>query len=547
MTHRADANSDNRMDKKMAPFNKKGTQTGNPDQTAGFVLLATVLGGLICGFFVFQADFPLNDGGMFYTMVQDLQRNHFVLPAFTTYNHSAIPFAYPPLAFHLTAFLNSFLHIDLLQLFRFLPLIFSIASIPAFYLLSSQILAGKGQQILATFLYAVSPAAYTWQIMGGGLTRSPAWFFSVLGLFFFFKYIKRKKVSQLVWMGVFTALTALTHLEMVWFLALTYLTVYLYFDHSWKSLISLGITAVGILAVISPWLVSVLRAHGFSPFQAAFSTGGFTLTSPIAFLLSMGGVDKMSLAFISLLAILGIFLQVRQKSWFLFLWLLVLVFLDPRSSQRIAAIPIALLAAVALWTFLKWIAVKAAAGDEAESDQTVLLKRPVAATLLTVLIYALFLNLYLFYGGISYLQTVNLENRQAMAWVKENTPPESRFLVLDFPYGWFSDSVAEWFPALTERQSLLTVQAQEWLPGSASQVSSKLSAATNCKMDGLSCLETIIAKHQLQVEYIYFSTNVRHEYQPSGYSSVIEAQMSTSPKYSLVFSNPDVRIYQVVK
>lgn len=545
--HKENVNSESRMDKKMALFMTKGAQTGNTDQTAGFVLLATVLGGLICGFFVFQADFPLNDGGMFYTMVQDLQRNHFILPAFTTYNHSAIPFAYPPLAFYLTAFLNSFLHIELLQLFRYLPLIFCVASIPAFYLLSTQILAGKGQQILATFLYAVSPAAYTWQIMGGGLTRSPAWFFSVVGLFFFLKFIKTKRVSHLVWMGLFTALTALTHLEMVWFLALTYLTVYLYFDRTWKSLLSLGITALAILAVISPWLVAVIRAHGLSPFQAAFSTGGFTLTSPIAFLLSMGGVDKMSLAFISLLAILGIFLQARQKEWFLFLWLLVLVFLDPRSSQRIAAIPIALLAAVALWAFLKWIDKNKTAVDEAVSDQTVLLKRPVAATLLTILIYALFLNLYLFYAGISYLQTVNLENRQAMAWVKENTPADSRFVVLDFPYGWFSDSVAEWFPALAERQSLLTVQAQEWLPGSASQVSTKLSAATNCRLEGLACFEKWQAKNHMDFDFIYFSSNTRSDYLAPQYSSVIEAQASASANYQLVYSNADVRIYQILK
>jgi hypothetical protein len=522
-------------------------QTEKPDQTAGFVLLATVLGALICGFFVFQADFPLNDGGMFYSMVQDLERNHFVLPTFITYNHSAIPFVYPPLAFYLTAFLNSFLRIDLLQLFRILPLFFTIASIPAFYFLTTQILARQGQQILATFLYAVSPAAYTWQIMGGGLTRSPAWFFSILGLFFFVKFIKTKKISHLIWIGLFTALTALTHLEMVWFLALTYLTVYLYFDRSWKSLFTLAITAVGVVTLISPWLVSVLWVHGLAPFRAAFSTGGFTLTSPIAFLLSMGGVDKMSLAFISLLAILGIFLQFRKKESFLFIWLLVLVFLDPRSSQRIAAIPIAMLAAVTLWAFFTWLDKNNEDLSETGSDQVILLKRPVAATLLGVLIYALFLNLYLFYGGISYLQTVNQENRQAMAWVRENTPADSRFVVLDFPYGWFSDSVAEWFPALTERQSLLTVQAQEWLPGAASKVSTQLSEATNCRMDGLSCFEKFATKDQLQMEYVYFSTNARSEYQPPEYSSVIEAQISTSPNYSLVYSNADVRIYQKLR
>ena len=134
-----------------------------------------------------------------------------------------------------------------------------------------------------------------------------------------------------------------------------------------------------------------------------------------------------------------------------------------------------------------------------------------------------------------------------MAWVKENTPSESRFLVLDFPYGWFSDSVAEWFPTLTERQSLLTVQAQEWLPGAASKVSAQLSEGTNCRMDGIDCFETFITKHQLQAEYIYFSTNSRSEYQPPRFSSVIEAQISTSANYSLVFSNSDVRIYQIVK
>jgi hypothetical protein len=297
------------------------------DQTAGLILLATLLGGLICGFFVFQADFPLNDGGMFYTMVKDLVANHFALPITTSYNFSAIPFAYPPLAFYLVGFLHTVFKIDLIQLFRLFPLFFSILSIPAFYLLCTQILKHKNQQILATFLYAILPPSYTWQVMGGGVTRSPAWFFSILGVFFFLKYFNSKKIANLIWFTIFTALTTLTHLEMVWFLALTYLTIYLYFDRTWRGFRDLAIAAIGTLILTCPWWITILHFHGFQVFTAAFSTGGFSLSSPVAFILSMGGADKMSLSFISLLAVLGIFILAREKSWFLFIWLLVLIFL----------------------------------------------------------------------------------------------------------------------------------------------------------------------------------------------------------------------------
>ena len=46
------------------------------------------------------ATFPLNQGGMFAVMVEDLQANHYALPLFTTYNHLKIPFAYPPFGFY---------------------------------------------------------------------------------------------------------------------------------------------------------------------------------------------------------------------------------------------------------------------------------------------------------------------------------------------------------------------------------------------------------------------------------------------------------------
>jgi hypothetical protein len=111
----------------------------------------------------------------------------------------------------------------------------------------------------------------------------------------------------------------------------------------------------------------------------------------------------------------------------------------------------------------------------------ILLQNPVSIVFMVFLIYGLFMNLYSLYSGNSYLQILNKENREAMTWVKENTPSESQFLVLDFPYGWFSDMPAEWFPALAERKSLLTVQGQEWLSSQAAKASQNLSEVSIVK------------------------------------------------------------------
>ncbi|HNM37713.1 MAG TPA: hypothetical protein PKI33_11655, partial [Anaerolineales bacterium] len=61
---------------------------------------AVILGSIVRLLPGVLAGFPLNDGGMFLSMVKDLQTSHYVLPKFTTYNYLNIPFAYPPFGFY---------------------------------------------------------------------------------------------------------------------------------------------------------------------------------------------------------------------------------------------------------------------------------------------------------------------------------------------------------------------------------------------------------------------------------------------------------------
>src|ERR1041385_8891039 len=96
------------------------------------------------------AGFAINDGGMFAVMVDDLKANHYVLPAFTTYNHLNIPFAYPPLGFYLGRIAADVFRLNAVQVLRWLPAFFASLSVPAFYLLALRLLKNKYYAAVST-------------------------------------------------------------------------------------------------------------------------------------------------------------------------------------------------------------------------------------------------------------------------------------------------------------------------------------------------------------------------------------------------------------
>src|SRR5689334_4268541 len=145
---------------------------------AALVLLAVIIGGYIRPGPVIAAGFPLNDGGLFYVMAQDIVHSNFALPTVSSYNAIQMPFAYPPLAFYIAAFLNTALHFNLLSVVQYLPPIVNTLTIAAFYPLARTILRSRLQAIFATFALALLPRAFKWLIMGGGLTRSLGFFFA---------------------------------------------------------------------------------------------------------------------------------------------------------------------------------------------------------------------------------------------------------------------------------------------------------------------------------------------------------------------------------
>src|SRR5687768_5996686 len=87
----------------------------------GALVMAMFLGGYIRFLPAFSGDFPINDGGLFYLMVQEVQRAGYALPAYTSYNGAQIPFAYPPFAFYLAAMVSDVTTWPVLEIIRFFP------------------------------------------------------------------------------------------------------------------------------------------------------------------------------------------------------------------------------------------------------------------------------------------------------------------------------------------------------------------------------------------------------------------------------------------
>lgn len=93
-----------------------------------------------------------------------------------------------------------------------------------------------------------------------------------------------------------------------------------------------------------------------------------------------------------------------------------------------------------------------------------------------------------------------------MRKISHTIPNPSRFLVLSKIDDWGKDQVGEWFPALSERESILTVQGTEWLGGGV--FSSKVKNYNDlgsCIKRNATCFEDWFKDNKKDFDYVYFS------------------------------------------
>ncbi|HTE86471.1 MAG TPA: hypothetical protein VK821_17260, partial [Dehalococcoidia bacterium] len=308
------------------------------------VVGSVVAAMVIRAHYLFAGNFPLNDGGLFYLMTRELQEAHFRLPLTTAYNHAQIPFAYPPLGFYAAAVVASLFHVDLLQVFRFLPAAINVTCVIAFYGLARRLLDSPLQAALATAVFAIAPRSFIWYIMGGGLTRSFGLLFALLALRSLHDMYRNGRYRDVSAAALFCTLTLLSHIETAYFLAFSAVMFFLWIGRSRRGVIESAIVGLATILLSAPWWLTVMLGHGVSPFVSAAQTSGSLLEGVLLLTLASFTGEPL-FPVLTALALLGLLICWRRSRLFLVYWLLAMFLLDARAAPNFATIPLSLLAA----------------------------------------------------------------------------------------------------------------------------------------------------------------------------------------------------------
>jgi len=423
-----------------------------------------------------HSDFPLNDGGLFTAMSRDLLAGHFALPAFTSYNAEAIPFAYPPIAFYLAAAIAALTGLDVLAVTRWLPLLANLGTVAAVASLARAVVRPAWAASLAAVVFALLPRSYEWMIMGGGLTRSLGYLFAVVCIVMAVRLARTPSTRRLVSCAVLAALALVSHLEEGLFALYSLGLILLCLGGSVRRAV-LGATVVGLGTALltAPWWLTVLARHGLGTFQAASMTSGWS--TPGSLLSALGeflAPPSLPLSVAGSLGVLAAGLCLLRGQPLLPLWLLAIFMLTPRSAPSEAVLPLALLLGEAAAEVV--VPSVRRAMERSTLPRANLLGRgrlkPVAAlrrTMAAVALVLLLAGVYRLWPRLPVepfaLDSLSLGERQTMAALAARTPADARVLVLSSTESWEEDMAGEWLPVLAGRQSVLTPQGAEWLPG----------------------------------------------------------------------------------
>jgi hypothetical protein len=398
--------------------------------------------------------FPLNDGGLFYTMIRDLKANHFLLPQSTTYNFVDIPFAYPPVGFYIAGLFSTLPFLSDLQVLLWLPPLVNTLAIFFFYKFAEQTLPSRTAAGLATLVYALSSRAFLWQVMGGGITRAFGMLFLILMLWqsvqLFREYTRRRLVLTIL----FGALTVMSHPQTALHAVLGGLMIFLFYGRSRRGFISALWVGIGVLLLSAPWWGTVLLRHGVGPLLSAGQTSQRTWDFYLIVLQLHSPTNYLVLPFLIFFYV-GLWLSLKRRDFFYITWIVVTYLVDTRGGDGVALLAESLLAGMGLIQLSAWLS--RSDGNQPEA----VMAKPVSQILLFGSAFYLLLA-----TSISDFQLVNTSLKPAdlemIRWVNSNVEDGRTFLLSTGREFSMSDPMQEWFPALTKQHSATTLQGLEW-------------------------------------------------------------------------------------
>ncbi|MBK9601196.1 MAG: hypothetical protein IPO36_05030 [Anaerolineales bacterium] len=510
----------------------KNVQSHAKDVTTFFLLLAFVFGLAVRLYPLFKTDFPLVDGGMFYSMIMDLRASNFTLPAFTSYNQANIPFAYPPLGFYLAGLLNLLTNISVLDILRWLPVSITVLNIPLFYLLSKNILDSGPKAALATLIFTLTPNSYWWNIVGGGLTRSLGTLLFTTTVLCVYQMYRRRSRFWVV-AAVFSAAgVVLSHPAWAVQSAVVSVVLWYFFGRDRQGILYSVIVAAGVLLLTSPWWINIIQEHGVGTLLNA-GQGTYSRLKFWTVFFTLSFTDEYT-PVIAVFGLCGLFMHAAKKDYFPIVWVFLCLFVEPRGGIAASIFPFSIMAATVL---SDGIASRLVPENIPSNDWMDALKFNSGRFFFGFFILLFTYNAFQVSDTLSH-QVLNPEERQAIEWISLNTNSADRFLVLDQESNPLHSPLTEWFPALAERQSIATIQGTEWLSGKESYVNQydTIAAVQQCIYSNMDCVYKL--QSNLPDDYDYIMLSVA-----GGQSPLIDS-LNNSSDFSLVYSTDSVKIYQ---
>jgi len=495
------------------------------------------------------AGFPINDGGLFYVMLQSLIDNGFGLPEYISYNGLSIPFAYPPLAFYIGGLVSTAFQIPLIDLIRWMPSIVTALVVVVFHDLARVILKSEFEAGIATVIFAFTPRALTWFVMGGGLTRSLGEMFLILAIRYVYSLFAKGGRKLLVLAILFCSLVALTHPEATIHTIIVCLLIWAFQGRNQAGIARAFSVAIGVLIITSFWWVTILSRYGLSPYFSAMQTGD---QSPLVLVsnLFIAVTEEPYLTTIAVLGLIGLILKFSQRDYFLPAFYLLPLIIEPRNAANVVIIPLALLAAIGInQMILKTLKDIGASKD----PQPNLLQKIVTPLLITAFFLSLLINVGYFSLQLS-KNHLNPGSLDAFIWVKNNTEANSVFVILTGDTDSFCDGVQEWFPVFTKRSSLTTPQGKEWFAGNAfSDYRDYLVDLQKCMNNDISCVENVVLQMDLEFDYLFIQKTATSKLLcvPRGETyrggNLIHSIDTNDSSYINIYKSNDVEIYAVEK
>jgi len=509
------------------------------DWPALFLFTALLFGAVVRFMPAISNGFPLNDGGMFYTMIRDLQANHYFLPQFTSYNFVDIPFAYPPLGFYIAASLSGLFHIPGLQVLLWLPALVNTLSILAFYKLSEQILPSRMAASLAALVYALSSRAFLWQVMGGGITRAFGMLFLILFLWQAVQLFREYTLKRLVLTILFGACAVLSHPQTALHAVLGGVLLFLFYGRNKRGIISALLVGAGVALLTAPWWGTVFLRYGFAPLLSAGQTSRRPLEFYLIVLNLHSPTNYLALPFLIFFYV-GLWVSFKQRNFFLITWIVLAYLIDTRGGDGVALLPESMLAGLGLLQLSAWVS-----GSDSDQPEGVMMKRISQILVFGAAFY------FILVASISDFQLINTslkpEDIKMIEWVNSNVEDGKTFLLSTGREFSMSDPMQEWFPALTRQRSVTTLQGLEWtLAERFFPWYEQLVVFQHCA--DVSCVSQWSANNNVDYDYLIVTIPPKEDKSEFGIS-LRNLALSTrnSASYALVYESENALVFEVKK